>query len=197
MAFLNGKIDKDVYVQIPLMFEMEVTKNKCYRLKKALYGLKQAGRLWHAALDEQLQAFGFKCCRAKPCVYTCGSDDVMILLAVYVDGLLVIGATESHVKSVQQQLASVFNITDQGNVSHIIGLNVDYDRKARTLLINQSGYIEGILMKFGMDKAWAALTPATEAINTLGPWEGDPASAEEIHHYASLVGSLLWIAQGS
>lgn len=39
--------------------------------------------------------------------------------------------------------------------------------------------------------------PATETINTLGLQEGDMASAEEVHHYASLVGSLLWVAQGS
>ncbi|SAM82283.1 uncharacterized protein UBRO_20657 [Ustilago bromivora] len=55
-AFLNGKIDKDIYVRIPPMFETDETEGKCYRLKKALYGLKQAGRLWHAALGEQLQA---------------------------------------------------------------------------------------------------------------------------------------------
>lgn len=166
---MNGKIDKDVYIWIPPTFETEATKNKCYRLKKALYGLKQAGRLWHTALDEQLQAFGFKCCQAELCVYTCGSDDVMVLLTVYVDDLLVIRVTESCVKSVRQQLASAFSIMDQGNVSHIIGLNVDYNREAHMLSINQSRYIEGILMKFGMDRAWAASTLATEAINTLGP----------------------------
>ncbi|SPC60920.1 uncharacterized protein UHOD_11195 [Ustilago sp. UG-2017b] len=65
------------------------------------------------------------------------------------------------------------------------------------LSIDQSGYIEGVLTKFGMDEAWAAPTPATEMIITLGPREGDTASAEEVRHYASLVGSLLWVAQGS
>ncbi|CCF52184.1 uncharacterized protein UHO2_06779 [Ustilago hordei] len=64
-VFLNGKIDKDVYIWILPTFKTEVTENKCYRLKKALYGLKQAGRLWHAALGEQLQAFGFKHCWAE------------------------------------------------------------------------------------------------------------------------------------
>ncbi|CCF53331.1 hypothetical protein NDA11_003732 [Ustilago hordei] len=136
-AFLNGKIDKDVFVRIPPTFEMEETNGKCYRLRKALYGLKQAGRLWHAALDEQLQAFGFQHCQSEPCVYTQGSCDAM------------------------------------------------------------RGYIEGILVKFGMSEAWAASTPATEVINTLKPWEGDPANTEEVRYYASLIGSLLWIAQGS
>ncbi|SOV04272.1 uncharacterized protein UDID_17049 [Ustilago sp. UG-2017a] len=196
-AFLNGKIDKYVYVRILPTFETKQTENQCYRLKKAPYGLKQAGRLWHAALDEQLQASGFKRCRAEPCVYMRGSDDAMVLLAVYVDDLLVIGATETRVKSVRQQLSSTFSITDQGNVSHIISLNVHYDREACTLSSNQSRYIEGVLTKFGMDEAWAASTLATETINTLGPREGDTASTKEVRYYASLVGSLLWITQGS
>lgn len=69
IAFLNSKINKDVHVWIPPTFEMKQTEGKCYKLKKALYSLKQARRLWHMALDEQLQAFSFKCCWAKPYVY--------------------------------------------------------------------------------------------------------------------------------
>lgn len=99
-AFLNGKIDKDVHIRIPPTFKTTATEGKCYRLKKVLYSLKQAGRLWLVALDEQLQAFGFRQCRAEPCVYMCSSNSAMILLAVYVGDLLVIGTTTSRVQSI-------------------------------------------------------------------------------------------------
>ena len=99
-AFLNSKIDKDVHVRIPLTFETKQMEGKCSKLKKALYGLKQARCLWHTALDEQLQAFGFKHCRAEPCVYVHGSNNAMVLLAVYIYDLLVIGATVSRVQAV-------------------------------------------------------------------------------------------------
>ncbi|SAM63164.1 uncharacterized protein UBRO_21039 [Ustilago bromivora] len=121
----------------------------------------------------------------------------MIILAVYVDDLLVIGATSSRVKSVRQKLSSVFSITDQGNISHIIGMNVKYNHKVQTLSIDQSGYIEGTLEKFSMSDAWTVLSPAIETINVMGPRQGDIANAEEIRHYTSLVGSLLWIAQAT
>ncbi|CCF51121.1 hypothetical protein NDA11_005404 [Ustilago hordei] len=85
----------------------------------------------------------------------------------------------------------------EGSVSHIIGLSVHYEHEKCTLSIDQSGYIEGVLEKFGMSEAWLASTPVTEPINSLKPQEGEVASAEEVCHYASLVGSLLWIAQGS
>ncbi|KAJ1018638.1 hypothetical protein NDA13_006329 [Ustilago tritici] len=159
-VFLNGKIDKDVHVQISPTFETEETEGKCYRLKKALYSLKQAGHLWHATLGKQL-------------------------------------ATTPRVQSVRQQLLSLFSITDQGNISHIVGLNMHYDHEARTLSINQNRYIEGVIAKFGMDEAWTASTPVTKSINTLKLREGDMASTKEVQHYSSLVGLLLWIAQGS
>ena len=41
-AFLNGKIDEEVYVRHPPGFEHPGFPNKVFRLKKALYGLKQA-----------------------------------------------------------------------------------------------------------------------------------------------------------
>ncbi|CCF48866.1 hypothetical protein NDA11_006600 [Ustilago hordei] len=116
---------------------------------------------------------------------------------VYVDDLLIIGATASWVQSIQQQLSSMFSITNQGNVSHIIRLNVHYNQEAWMLLINQSGYIEGVIAKFRMDQAWVVMTPATESINSLKPQEGDSASTKEIQQYTSLVGSLLWITQGT
>ncbi|SAM84248.1 uncharacterized protein UBRO_20821 [Ustilago bromivora] len=80
-------------------------------------------------------------------------------------------------------------------MSHIIGMNIEYNHESCTLSIDQSGYIKGILDKFGMHEAWTVQLLATEAINTMGPRQGDTANAEEIRHYASLVRSLLWIAQ--
>ncbi|SAM86220.1 uncharacterized protein UBRO_21020 [Ustilago bromivora] len=131
------------------------------------------------------------------CIYTRGIKDAMVMLVVYVDDLLVVGATSSCVRSIRQQLSSVFSITDQGNILHIIGMNVRYDQEAHTLLINQSGYIKGILEKFGMNDTWTVQSPATEAINTMGPRQGVTANAKEVRHYALLVSSLLWIVQGT
>jgi hypothetical protein len=45
-AFLNGVIDKEVYIEQPQGFEVHPS-----RLKKALYGLKQAPRAWSARID--------------------------------------------------------------------------------------------------------------------------------------------------
>ena len=51
IAFLNGTIDEEVYIEPPLGFEVKVRKAYVCKLKKALYGLKQAPRAWYARMD--------------------------------------------------------------------------------------------------------------------------------------------------
>ena len=49
LAFLNGDLKEEVYVEQPLQFQQG--NNIVYRLKKALYGLKQAPHDWNEKID--------------------------------------------------------------------------------------------------------------------------------------------------
>ena len=58
-AFLNGCINKLVYVEQPPSFEDGKKPNYVYKLKKALYGLKQAPKAWYERLRDFLLSKGF------------------------------------------------------------------------------------------------------------------------------------------
>ena len=54
LAFLNGYLEEEVYVEQPQGYEVPGQEHKVYRLKKALYGLKQAPRAWYSRIDSYL-----------------------------------------------------------------------------------------------------------------------------------------------
>ena len=53
-AFLNGFLNKEVYVKQPLGFKKEKAPNHLSKLTKALYGLKQALRAWYDRVNKFL-----------------------------------------------------------------------------------------------------------------------------------------------
>jgi hypothetical protein len=86
-VFLNGYINKLVYVEQPPSFEDDKKLNHVYKLRKALYGLKQAPRAWYERLKGFLLSKGFKMGKVDTTLFTkkidndllCGKSMLMIL----------------------------------------------------------------------------------------------------------------------
>jgi hypothetical protein len=58
-AFLNGVIEKELYIEQPQGFVIYGKESHVCKLKKALYVLKQAPRAWYARIDSYLMSLGF------------------------------------------------------------------------------------------------------------------------------------------
>ena len=69
-AFLNGYINKEVYVEQLPSFEGEKKPHRVYKLKKALYGLKQAPRAWYERLRDFLLSKRFKMGKVDTTLFT-------------------------------------------------------------------------------------------------------------------------------
>lgn len=58
-AFLDSKLDEDVYMYMPDGFEVS-QENKVCKLLKALYDLRQAPKAWYEKIDTYLPQHGVK-----------------------------------------------------------------------------------------------------------------------------------------
>jgi hypothetical protein len=73
LAFLNGELHEEVFVQQPTRFMKVGEEHKVFRLHKALYGLHQAPRAWNTKLDDTLISFGFSRCPSDLAIYSRGA----------------------------------------------------------------------------------------------------------------------------
>ena len=80
LAFLNGYLEEEVYVEQPQGYEVPGQKHKVYRLKKALYGLNQAPRAWYSLIDSYLTKNGFHRSESEPALYTKVNEQGKMLL---------------------------------------------------------------------------------------------------------------------
>ncbi|KAK8563377.1 hypothetical protein V6N12_035525 [Hibiscus sabdariffa] len=68
-AFLNGKLEEDVYMPQPEGFVTPENAGKVCKLQRSIYGLKEASRSWNLRFNEAIQEFGFIRNEDEPCVY--------------------------------------------------------------------------------------------------------------------------------
>ena len=88
ITFLNGVIEKEVYIEQPQVFEVKYRVNHVCKLKKALYGLKQAPRAWYGRIDSFLTSLGFTKSKVDPNYLKIKvMDDEPVILLMYLDDL--------------------------------------------------------------------------------------------------------------
>ncbi|KAK8509417.1 hypothetical protein V6N12_018676 [Hibiscus sabdariffa] len=68
-AFLNGKLEEDVYMTQPEDFVTPENAGKVYKLQRSIYGLKQDSRSWNLRFNDAIKEFGFIRNEDEPCVY--------------------------------------------------------------------------------------------------------------------------------
>ena len=193
-AFLYGFLDEEIYIMQPTMFE-DGTTRVCL-LKKALYGLKQSPRVWYQTLQDFLHKLGFQKTEADHGLFV--STDKTVFIAVYVDDLLLFGAeNEPRIDEVMQNLRDRFKMTDLGDVSHYLEMEVDANLREKTITLRQSTYLRKILERYGMGDCRPVKIPISPGVaNSLTPHDSQ-ADRNTITWYQSAVGALMWPAMHS
>jgi len=80
-AYLNGKLEEDVYMHQPEGFIKMRKEGLVCKLSKGVYRLKQSGQVWHHTLKCELEKSGFKPGKADLTVYFHFGDHSSIEIA--------------------------------------------------------------------------------------------------------------------
>ena len=125
MAFLNGFINEEVYVEQPPSFQSFNFPNHVFKLKKTLYGLKQGLRAWY----ERLSFFffflkrGFKMGKIDTNLFKKTKENDMLLVQIYDDDII-FGATNiSLCKEFSKCIHSEFEMSMMGELK-FLGLQI-------------------------------------------------------------------------
>jgi len=148
-AFLNGVVEEEVYVREPTGYERG-GRGKVCRLLKALYGLKQASRAWYKKLTTVLRAAGMRATEADPCLLLGTFGGFLVFVLVYVDDLLVAGASDKAVEMCKHVLTGNFTVRDVGAPTYFLGMHIWHNQEEGLLSLGQRQYVTTILERFGL-----------------------------------------------
>jgi hypothetical protein len=117
------------------------------------------------------------------------------IISVYANDLNIIGHTKDSDEA-HNHLKIEFEMKDLGRTKFCLGLQLDHLQTS--ILIHQSIYVQKILEKFNMDKAYSARTPmVVHALEKdTDPFrpkeEGEEVSGQE-YPYLSAIGALMYL----
>jgi hypothetical protein len=185
-AFLNGDLQEEVYMHPPP--GVDTPSGHVCRLRRALYGLKQAPRAWFERFISVITTTGFSSSKHDPALFVHVSPKSCTLLLLYVDDMLITGDNSEHISHVKQHLSKEFQMSDLGQLSYFLGIEVQQTQKG--FYLSQSKYIQDLLDRSGLTDTRTVATPMDIHLK-LRPKDGTPLA--DPTRYRHIVGSLVYL----
>lgn len=201
-AFLNGRLDKKVYMEIPEGHkDVGRAKTHVCEVKRALYGLKCSARKWFERFREAMVKLNFEVYPFQACIFKWRKGQHFVILLLYVDDCLLLGNHEHKLKEVKDKLSKEFKMKDFGEPTKFVGIEIVRDMRNNVMYLHQRTLIKKILKRFNMEESRPVKTPG---ITNEGEGKRSNKTNSEIllenqKHipYREAIGSLLYLASGT
>ncbi len=200
-AYLNGLIDKDIYMTQPPGFKSKskATKDKVCKLKRCIYGLRQSGARWYTTLKSFLNEIGFESTPTDPCLFKrTETDGTTNYILIYVDDVILAGPNCSVLAEITSAFERRFRkIHDLGDLKWFLGVKVTRDRILKRIYLQQDQYTIDTLEMFNMSDCTVRKSPELSGIqltSDMSPKTPDDIKEMESKPYAALVGRLNYLA---
>jgi transposase InsO family protein len=194
-AFLNGKLDEEVFMTQPEGFVDPKYPNRVCKLERSIYGLKQASRRWNICFNEKVKEYGFSKSEYESCVYVKASGSIVTFLVLYVDDILLMGNDVPTLNSVKEFLGKCFAMKDLGEATYILGIRIYRDRSKRLIALSQSTYVDKVLKRFNMHESKKGSMPflhGTQLSKAQCPTTSKDVEYMNTVPYASAIGSIMY-----
>ena len=156
--------------------------------------MKQAAREWHTALVELLSEIGFDRCYSDLALFVSRVGKCFIFL--WVDDFLIFSEKEL-LQPLVEKILSTFDGRDLKELSHLLGMEVNRDRKAKTLSISHKQMIFDLLERNKMSGCRcspAPLVPREKIMSLSEDPSQEKASVSDHKRFMKAVGSIQYIA---
>ncbi|KAK4403222.1 Retrovirus-related Pol polyprotein from transposon RE2 [Sesamum angolense] len=148
-AFLYGDLNETVYMEQPPGYVAQREKQRIVcKLKKAIYGLKQSPRAWFDKFSRIIGEFGFSRCQADHLVFVQTTKTGMVVLAVYVDDILITGSDNDGIEEAKTYLQKHFVTKDLGRPRYFLGIEIAHSKHGVSL--SQRKYACDLLQEVGL-----------------------------------------------
>lgn len=188
-AFLDGKLEEEIYAEQPMGFEQEGKEDDVLRLHKALYGLKQAPRAWYSRIDEFFLKENFSRSDNDHALYTKEVHGKLLVVCIYVDDLIVTGDDENMVEEFKTVMKREFEMSDLGLLNYFLGMEIVQNQEG--IFLSQECYAKRLLEKFNMEDCKIMTTPLVPQRKHQD--EEEEEEYVDVKGYRSLIGGLLYL----
>ena len=212
-AFLWADLDEEVYDTAPPGYDLGRDAHGrplVFRVLKAIYGLKQSPACWYKLISRWLLEQGYQQSGYDQCLFRAWRnadgpidpsqirDDQhgdFMSIGFHVGDFPAVTATSDKQRETEflDSLRSRFDITDLGEPTQLLGLNIEHDKVARSLKISCPTVLNGMLENTGMTGAYPTTSPA------MNPEPNDLIAADNEYRHegldpAKVIGSMQYAA---
>ena len=107
-AFLNGTLEENIHATTGRICPTRKTKDGL-QVKEIVVWTKTISRCWNKEFKEHMESANFKQSTADPCIFTKTEESgEIIIVAVYVDDLIIVTKTNEKMNKIKRNLTSRF-----------------------------------------------------------------------------------------
>lgn len=182
-------------------------KQTYWLLHRTLYGLKRSPRHWFDKAASLLKQIGLSQCPNAPCIFK-GQiipNEPPLILGLYVDDFVYFSDSDAVEKAFEKKLSQLTNVDFMGRVSHFLGIKYQWRTTPTQTKVHmsQEAFAASLIAQNGLNEIstktnitpYRSGYPVDSIPDTCTLNKEDKKTVQQ--KYRSIVGSLLWLSQGT